>query len=278
MLNIELLRGNLVLCSGSTFGEVSFASSSCDISMRDTFNLAISLLHSFEYAEAEKAFTKVIDADPECAMAYWGVAMSIYHTLWFPPGGDELEKRTKILKIAESLPTTTRERDYLNAIGAFYKDWNKLDHKTRALKYEKEMEKIYEKYKEDVEAAVFYALALNSTANPADQNYTNQRKAGKILETLLPNQPNHPGIAHYIIHNYDNPVLADLALPTARRYAEIAPGSSHAQHMPSHIFTRLGLWEESIQSNLKSADAAQCYAEAVNLEGHWLKKAMPWII
>jgi len=131
------------------------------------------------------------------------------------------------------------------------------------------MEEIYKKYEEDTEAAIFYALTLNSTADQADKNYTNQRKAGKILESILPDQPNHPGIAHYIIHNYDYPELAHLALSTARRYAEIAPASAHAQHMPSHIFTRLGLWEESIQSNLNSASSAVCYAEAVEMDSHW---------
>ena len=160
--------------------------------------------------------------------------------------GWRLEKGSKILKIAESISKTTREQEYLDAIGAYYKDWDKIDHKTRALSMEKKMEEIYKKYEDDTEAAVFYALALNSTADPADKSYTNQRKAGGILESMFPNQPNHPGIAHYVIHNYDYPELAHLALTTARRYADIAPASAHAQHMPSHIFTRLGLWDESI--------------------------------
>ena len=205
-------------------------------------------------------------------MAYWGVAMSIYHALWFAPEENDLKKGSSILKIAESIPASERERDYLNAIGAYYKDWEKVDHKTRASTYEKMMEKIYNKYEEDTEAAIFYALALNSIADPTDGNYTNQRKAGSILESILPNQPNHPGIAHYIIHNYDNPVLAPQALPTARKYAQIAPSSAHAQHMPSHIFTRLGLWDESIQSNLSSSSAAVCYAEAMELKGHWFEE------
>jgi tetratricopeptide (TPR) repeat protein len=131
------------------------------------------------------------------------------------------------------------------------------------------MEELYLKYKDDTEAAILYALALNSTADPRDKEYINQKKAGRILESIFPDQPNHPGIAHYIIHNYDNPVLAPMALSTARRYADIAPSSAHAQHMPSHIFTRLGLWEESINSNIQSASAAQCYAEANNMTGLW---------
>ncbi|MFT7614574.1 MAG: hypothetical protein ACI9J3_003556 [Parvicellaceae bacterium] len=271
LLNIDLLRGDIILCSGKKFGEVSF-SLACKNSVRETFDLALSLLHSFEYGEAEKAFVQVIDADPECAMAYWGVAMSIYHALWSAPKNQELEKGSKLVNIAQSLSKSPKEEMYINAIHSFYEDWKNLDHKTRALKYEKQMESIYKNSKEDTEAAIFYALALNSTADPSDDNYTNQRKAGKILESLSAEQPNHPGIAHYIIHNYDNPVLAPKALSTARRYAEIAPASSHAQHMPSHIFTRLGLWEESIQSNLNSASSAQCYVESAGLKGYWFQE------
>jgi len=265
---IDLQRGELLLCGDGKFGEVSF-SLSCDYSVREAFDLAVSLLHSFEYDEAEKAFVKVIDADPDCAMAYWGVAMSIYHALWKAPSSKELEKGTEILKIAESLPKTEKEQDYLNAIGAYYNDWKTIDSKTRAVKMEQKMEELYKKYDDDTEAAIFYSLALKSTSNPEDKNRTNERKAGKILEAIFPNEPNHPGIAHYIIHNYDNPELAPMALSTARRYADIAPNSAHAQHMPSHIFTRLGLWEESVQSNIRSSSAALCYAESSGNEGHW---------
>lgn len=268
LASVGLVRGDLLLCGDGQFGEVSF-SLSCDYEVRDAFDLAVSLLHSFEYAEAEKAFAKVIDVDPECAMAYWGVAMSIYHALWKAPNPEELAKGSKVLKLAEPLPKTLKEQEYLNAIGSYYRDWEKIDHKTRALKMEKSMESIYKTYPDDTEAAIFYALTLKSTADPEDKNHTNERKAGKILEAIFPDQPNHPGIAHYIIHNYDNPELAPMALTTARRYADIAPNSAHAQHMPSHIFTRLGLWDESISSNLRSADAARCYADASGMEGHW---------
>lgn len=256
------------MCSGKQFGEVGF-SFSCDNSVRETFDLAISLLHSFEYDEAEKAFVKVIDTDPNCVMAYWGVAMSNYHALWDPPSKEQLRKGSQILRIAASIPKTTKEQEYLDAIGLYYKDWETVDAKTRALKMEKKMEEIYLNYKDDTEAAIFYALTLNSTADPTDKNYTNQRKAGQILESIFPGQPNHPGIAHYIIHSYDNPGLAGKALSTARRYAAIAPASAHAQHMPSHIFTRLGLWDESIGSNLNSTASALCYAESAEFEGHW---------
>ena len=231
--------------------------------------MAVSLLHSFEYVEAEKAFVQVLDVDPDCAMAYWGVAMSIFHSLWIQTDTNYLEKGEKLLKIAENLPQSEKAKDYLEAITIFYKDWKTIDKETRILLYEKKMEALYKKYNDDIEAAVFYALALRTSADPVDKTYKNQKKSGKILENLFIEQPNHPGIAHYIIHNYDYPELAHLALQTARRYANIAPASAHAQHMPSHIFTRLGLWEESISSNLNSTSSAKCYAEQVGMEGNW---------
>ena len=268
LASLDLLRGELILCTGDQFGDVSFALS-CNYDMRKTFDLAVSLLHSFEYEEAEKAFVQVLDADPDCAMAYWGVAMSISHSLWYQSDNSYLEKGSKLLEIANKIATGDREKDYLDAITVYYKDWNTLNKQERSLLYEKKMEAIYEKYPDDTEAAVFYALALRASADRTDKNYLNQKKSGEILEKLFIEQPNHPGIAHYIIHNYDYPELAHLALPTARRYASIAPASSHAQHMPSHIFTRLGLWEESIESNVNSASSARCYAEASAMDGHW---------
>jgi len=268
LASLNLLRGELILCSGDQFGNVSF-SLSCNFETRATFNLAVSLLHSFEYEEAEKAFVQVLDADPECAMAYWGVAMSISHSLWYQTDNSYLEKGSKLLEIANKIPKGEREKDYLDAINIYYKDWNSLGQKERSLLYESKMEKIYKKYDDDTEAAVFYALALRASADNNDRGYVNQKKSGEILEKLFIDQPNHPGIAHYIIHNYDYPELAHLALSTARTYASIAPASSHAQHMPSHIFTRLGLWDESIESNVNSATSARCYAEASGMDGHW---------
>jgi len=276
---LSLLRGELILCNGDQFGEASFALS-CNYDMRETFDLAISLLHSFEYEEAEKAFVQVLDADPDCAMAYWGVAMSISHSLWLQSDNSYLEKGSKLLEIANKIPTGDREKDYLDAITEYYKDWENLNKQERSLLYEKKMEVIYNKYPDDTEAAVFYALALRASAAKTDKSYVNQKKSGEILEKLFVEQPNHPGIAHYIIHNYDYPELAHLALPTARRYASIAPSSSHAQHMPSHIFTRLGLWDESIESNVNSASSARCYAEARNMDGHWANElhAMGYLV
>ncbi len=269
--SINLLRGDIALCGNPDFGALSF-SLSCDLSSRETFDLAISLLHSFEYAEAEKAFVKVIDADPQCAMAYWGVAMSLYHSLWAPPGPSELEKGYKLIQIAKTLPKSERSVAYLDAINAFYDNWETVDHDTRQKLYEKKMERIYIDQKDDSEAAVFYALALRASADPTDRTYKKQREAGKLLESLFQAQPNHPGIAHYIIHTYDYPEIAELALSTARRYAEIAPASAHAQHMPSHIFTRLGLWDESISTNINSASSAVCYAQGSGSEGNWAQE------
>ncbi len=269
LASIDLNRGEIVLCGGDVFGEVSF-SLTCNYEIRETFDLAISLLHSFEYNEAEKAFVQVLDADPDCAMAYWGVAMSILNHPKFGPSKEGFKKAIKILEIAKPLKKTTREQEYFDAISTYYdNDWDTTNHLGRAQKMEQPMEEIYIKYTDDKEAAIFYALSLFATAKSEDKEYIKQKKAGKILESIFPDQPDHPGIAHYIIHHYDHPELAKLALSTARRYADIAPGSAHAQHMPSHIFTRLGLWDESIESNLKSASAAYCYAGETGMDGHW---------
>ncbi|MEM5564417.1 hypothetical protein WNY78_04860 [Psychroserpens sp. AS72] len=279
LASLDLLRGDILLCGSPEFGDVSFGLE-CKYDVRETFDLAISLLHSFEYDEAEKAFVKVIDADPECAMAYWGIAMSTYHELWAPPGPKELKKGATLINIAESLPKSKRAELYLDALKAFYTDWDTIDHKTRELLYEKKMEHIYNTEKDDIEAGIFYALAITSAADPNDKTYVSQKKAGAILKKLFKEQPNHPGIAHYVIHTYDYPEIAENALQTARRYAEIAPASAHAQHMPSHIFTRLGLWQESIETNINSAASAVCYAESVNPDANWVAEihAMDYLV
>ncbi|WP_143774333.1 hypothetical protein [Niastella vici] len=268
---INLKTGNVVLCGpdDKSVGKVSFIISGDD-SIKKQFNFAIALLHSFEYDEAEKAFAQIINRDPHCAMAYWGVAMCNYHPLWTPPETPELIKGNKALEVARSIEAkTTRESDYINALSTYYSNWEKADHRTRCLQYEAAMKTLYERYPNDKEAAIFYALALDAAADPADKTYAKQKKAGQILNSLYPSAPLHPGIIHYIIHTYDVPELAELALPAARKYASVAPASAHAQHMPSHIFTRLGLWDESIASNLASIAAAKCYAESAGIKGHW---------
>lgn len=251
------------------FGSVDFATS-CSDKLKPDFNMGLALLHSFEYDEAEKVFTKITEKEPDCAMAYWGVAMSAYHPLWAPPSQAELMKGAKAIAQARNVSKKTkREAEYIDALGAFYTDWDKKDHKTRCLAFEKAMEKIHLNHLEDKEAAIFYALSLDASADPTDKTFKNQKKAFRILSSLYPGQPDHPGIVHYIIHSYDYPELAESALPAARKYASIAPSSAHAQHMPSHIFTRLGLWDENIKSNLAATSSARCYAQNAGLKGHW---------
>jgi len=270
---LELNRGDLLLCGDPNFGEVSFALS-CSYDLRDAFDLGLTLMHSFEYAEAEKAFVSVLDQDSECLMAYWGAAMSILnHPLSFKQNPVSLKRGEELLKVAKTLtPNNEREKDYIDAVTIYFKDWQTLDTQTRKLNYENKMEELYLKYPDDVETAVFYSLAVLATADLNDKTYSKQKKSGKILEKLFETYPNHPGIAHYIIHNYDSPELAHMALNTARKYSIIAPSSAHAQHMPSHIFTRLGLWNESIRSNIDSAQSAVCYAESVNPDANWVSE------
>jgi tetratricopeptide (TPR) repeat protein len=268
----NLKRGEIISCGPQVnegYGKVLF-SVTVPENLKADFNTGVALLHSFEYENAEKIFAKVIDQAPNCAMAYWGVAMSNFHPLWNPPNDTELKKGLQAVRIAQSIKhKEPREADYINAIAQFYEQSDQLDHRSRVLKFEAAMQKVYEQYPDDKEAAVFYALALNAAVDPTDKSYTRQRKAGQILQSIFNEEPLHPGIAHYIIHNYDYPGLAESGLYAARKYASIAPASSHAQHMPSHIFVRLGLWDECIQSNLVSVSSAQCYAEQSKLKGHW---------
>lgn len=267
---IDLKRGKIILCGppDKQLGEVSFQTSCSEKTQKD-FNLAVSLLHSFEYDEAEKAFARIIDNEPGCAMAYWGVAMSNYHPLWTPPTQEELEKGSKAISIAQSLKKSARESAYIDAMAAFYTNWDITGHASRSERFEEAMERVYAEYPDDPEAAIFYALALNGAASPADTTFRRQRKAGALLTAIYRYKPYHPGVVHYIIHSYDYAALAKLALPAAKRYASIAPSSAHAQHMPSHIFTRLGLWDEDIQSNIVATNAAKCYGENMGIKGHW---------
>jgi tetratricopeptide (TPR) repeat protein len=268
--DINLKRGELISCGPADlqFGSVEFPVTGNE-NVKEDFNLAVKLLHSFEYDEAEKIFARVIDKDPECAMAYWGIAMSNFHALWTPPTETELRKGAKAIHIAQSIETSKRELAYINAIAAFYKNWENTPHRARCLDFEKGMEAVYRDYPDDKEAAIFYALALNAAADVNDKSFAKQNEAGSILQGLYPGEPNHPGIAHYLIHTYDYPELAQQGLAAARKYASIAPSSAHALHMPSHIFTRLGLWDDCIASNLASVSSAKCYAEAAGIKGHW---------
>ena len=255
---------------GAKVGRVTFKVS-CTPEAQRHFNLAVAWLHSFEYEEAEKAFTEVATMDPACGMGYWGVAMSNYHQLWAPPSPDEMSRgRNGATKAKTVGAKTQRERDYIAAIDVFYKDADKLDHRTRLFAYHEAMKRLYKQYPEDREAGVFYALTLISTGMASnDKTYIREREAAEILNRVLTVEPQHPGVTHYLIHSYDYPALAQLALPAARSYAKIAPDSAHAQHMPSHIFTRLGLWQEAIRSNLDARASAKQFALRHHLPGAW---------
>jgi hypothetical protein len=243
----------------ATTGEVDFATS-CSPASQKAIKQAVWTLHSFWYPEALKAFTAVTEAEPGCAMGYWGIAMSYWYPLWYPPNAASLKAGAEAVEKARAAATKTeREKDYIEASAAFYRDSDKLDHRTRAVAYEKAMEQVSLRYPEDREAAAFYALALNATAPPTDKTYANQRKAAGILEKIWAEQPNHPGVVHYLIHSDDSAQFAEAGLPAAICYAKIAPEVPHALHMPSHIFTRLGLWQQSIESNKAAHAAAIAY-------------------
>ncbi len=245
------------LAEAEVLGSVQFPVT-CKPEVQPAFNRAMALLHSFGYELARSAFAGVAEQDPACGMARWGVAMTYYHPIWAPPTPAELAAGRAAAEEAARLGARSeREKGYIAAIGAFYRDSDKLDHRTRALAYKAAMEKLAADFPDDDETAIFHALALLGTAPPTDTTYANQKQAAQILNPLLPKHPDHPGILHYVIHAFDYPELAQLALPAARAYSKVAASSPHALHMPSHIFTRLGLWEESIASNLASAAAAK---------------------
>ena len=259
--------------SSEKLGRVNF-SVSCTPAAQKQFNRAVAWLHSFEYEEAEKAFAQVAAADPHCGMAHWGVAMSNYHPLWAPPTAAEMQKGLKAVEQARaaSLPTQ-RERDYVAAIGLFYKNADTLDHRARASAYGEAMKQLSQRYPSDGEAEVFYALALIAKGlGSGDKTYASEKEAARILNRVLAREPQHPGVTHYLIHGYDYPALAHMAVPAAKNYAKIAPSSAHARHMPSHIFTRLGLWQDSIESNLSSKAAAEAFAVRNRMQDAWDEK------
>ncbi|MBI4488357.1 MAG: hypothetical protein HY694_04675 [Deltaproteobacteria bacterium] len=238
-------------------GKVHFLTS-CTPAAQQEFDRAVALLHSFSHGPMRQAFEAVIQRDPGCAMGYWGIAMSLLdNPLAAPPSPAALKEAWGAIEKAKALGAKSqRERDYIAAIEMMYKDPDTRVARTRALAYEKAMEQLHQRYPEDREAAIFYALALNMTALPTDKTYANQLKAAEILGKVFAEQPEHPGVAHYLIHSYDYPPIAHKGLSAAQRYADIAPSAPHALHMPSHIFTRLGLWQESIKSNRASRAVA----------------------
>jgi len=242
------------------FGKVHFTTS-CDPKVQPAFDQALALLHSFAYAKAASVFQEISAKDPRCGMAQWGVAMTYFHTIWGPPTDDEFAAgRAAAQKAATVGAPTARERDFIAAIGTYYQS-EQVAHPARVVAYEKAMAGVAERNPKDHEAAIFHALAILGVAynSPPDKTYAKQKEAAKILNRLLTLEPKHPGIAHYMIHSFDYPELANLALPAALAYAKIAPSAPHALHMPSHIFTRLGMWKDSIESNIASAQTAQVW-------------------
>ncbi len=245
--------------SPGRLGTVHFQTS-CSPAVAPQFDRAVALLHSFEFGASIRAFTRVLAADSSCAMAHWGIALSrwtnpvapgIRTPVQLQPGRAAVDAAVRL-----SARATERERGYVNAVARLYADHERVDQRTRVVAYERAMADLVARHPADTEAKIFYAIALTASAPPTDKTYANQLKAGGILEPIWATQPDHPGLAHYIIHTYDHPPLAGRARAAAQRYSRIAPAAAHALHMPSHTFTRVGLWEESAAANLRSIDVA----------------------
>ena len=261
----------------SRLGEVHFPTS-CAPGVEATFEEGVALLHSFQYKAADEAFKQVARQDPDCAIAYWGQAMSRWEALWDRPDAATLQAGHADLEKAANLKAETRrEREYIAAAAAFYQQDPKLDYAARVASYSRAMGRLHEHYPEDGEAAAFYALSLIALPAEGDADLANRKQAIAILDKLFAAEPDHPGAAHYLIHAADTPQFAPLGLEAARRYAKIAPASAHALHMPSHIFTRLGLWQESIASNLASAAAAADATEKGLGDAHYQLHALDFL-
>jgi len=241
-------------------GDVRFETS-CASEVQGAFDAAVATLHSFEFDEARGMFETIASEDPGCAMAVWGIAMTYYHPLWAPPTDEELRLGAEAVERARSMETTEREALYIDAIGALFDDAESADHRTRAIRYENGMAEVNAQNPDDREGEIFYALAILSNADPTDKTYAVQKRTGGMLEPLFVDMPNHPGLAHYIIHSYDYPSLAEGAVEAAHRYLDIATSMPHALHMSGHIFTQLGMWDDSIHANIRSAEAARARGE-----------------
>jgi tetratricopeptide (TPR) repeat protein len=238
-------------------GRVHFETS-CTPAAQALFDKAMLYQHSFWYRASQRAFEEVQKVDPECAIAYWGTALSLLLNPHTVTSAKNLTDGAAALEKGRAVGAKTeRERDYIAALGAWYEDHDKVDHRTRVQNYAKRMEQLAQRYPDDDEAQIHYALALNVSASPSDKTYANQLKGAAILERIFTRQPQHPGVSHYLIHLYDYPLIAEKGLEAARRYAKIAPDAAHAQHMPSHIFTRVGYWTDSIASNTAAARVAK---------------------
>jgi hypothetical protein len=240
-------------------GSVSFPTS-CDPKVATQFNRSVALLHSFEFGASIKGFGDVLAGDSTCAMAYWGIALSRWGNPMAPGNRppavlrDGRSAASSAMRLATL--STERERGYISAVGKLYEDFETKDQAARVASYERAMDALVASQPADTEATIFHAISLTASASPGDKTYAKQLEAGRILEALSVKQPNHPGIVHYIIHTYDYPALAGKARVAAKRYAMIAPSAAHALHMPSHTFTRVGLWKESVDANDRSMAVA----------------------
>jgi tetratricopeptide (TPR) repeat protein len=243
-------------------GKVHFATGCNDTAQR-RFDRAMRYQHSFWYAESKEIYEEALKADPECAIAYWGIALALLNNPHGAVPKPNLPLGLPAIEQGQAVRAKTeRERDYIDALSVMYVDYDKIPHQARVQSYLKKMAALAAKYPDDDEAQIFYAITLNVAASPADKTYANQLKGAAILEPIWQRQPQHPGIAHYLIHLYDYPPIADKGIPAALRYSKIAPNAPHAQHMPSHIFTRVGYWKESIAANLASVQAAMASKES----------------
>src|SRR5215510_9708895 len=252
--------------STEKLGRVLFKTS-CSPDAQKQFERALAMLHSFFFPETIKAFSAIPETDPSCGIAYWGIAISQRpNPLVGPFDAATLKRGLDAIEKGEAIgPKTRRERDWLAALKEVYKDYDKVDQDTRTKNYEKAMEPLARKYPEDVEAKIFWALAMNETFDHKSMDPL--LKAIKILEPLDTKYPDHPGITHYLIHSYDFPSIAKRGVPVANKYAKIAPSAPHAQHMPSHIYSMVGMWEESVMSNWRSVAVSNDYVTKAKLDG-----------
>ena len=242
-------------------GTVHFRTS-CSADVQPEFERAVALLHSFAYSAAEKTFREVIAKDPNCAVAHWGVAMTYFHQLWEPYlAPEDVARGQGEIEQARRIGGSERERGFIDALSTIYAKPDSVPYHERANDYTVAMGKLAERYPDDVECQVFYALALIATASPTDNTHANEKKAAALLEPLFQKFRQHPGIPHYLIHACDNSKMARRGVAPARAYSQIAPSAPHALHMPSHIYTRLGMWEDSIASNLAARTAAHAQGD-----------------
>src|SRR6267143_5611027 len=258
-------------------GKVNFPTS-CTAEVQPAIEKGLALLHSFQYTESDQTFAAAAGREPKCAIAHWGKAMALFHQLWDFPDDKTLKEGRKDIEKAQKLhPANAREQGFVNAAAAFFQKKLKMTHAERKQAYSTALEHFYSENSGDAEIGSFYALSLVSLADEDSDTTANLQKAISILEPLLQQHPDHPGVAHYMIHATDRPEFAAPGLEAARRYAAIAPDSSHALHMPSHIFVRLGLWKDSITSNIAATASAAHAAEMHQAEFHYQTHAIDFL-